>query len=461
MSKGLDALFKPESIAVIGASRKPGKIGYTILKNIIEYGYKGRVYPVNPAAKEILGIKAYPSVLDIPDKVDMGIIVVPADKVLKVAKDCGEKGVKVLVVITAGFSEVGNVAAEEELVKIAREYGMRVLGPNIFGVAYTPVKLNATFGPRDIREGGIAFISQSGALGIALMGWTVMEEIGLSALVSMGNMTDIDVAEVSKYLADDPHTKVITIYLEGLKPGTGRKFVETMKDVVKKKPVIVIKAGRSKRGAAAAASHTGSLAGLDQVYTAAFKQTGILRAYTVEEMFDWARAFASQPLPSGSRTIIITNGGGVGVLATDAAEEHGIPLIQPDPWLRQKFQEAMPWFGSPKNPIDLTGQAVVENYVKALEVAYESDQIDNIILLYCRTAILDPRDLAKAIIEVVREHSDKNKPVLVGMVGGEDVYEAMKILNKNNIPAYPSPERAVSSLAALIKYVEYRKKIGV
>ncbi len=460
LGNGLKELFYPESIAVVGASRHPGKIGYTILKNILEYGYEGRVYPINPKADEILGLKAYPSVLDVPDKIDMAIIAVPVKIVSRVAVDCGRKGVKVLVVITSGFGEVGNVDAERELVEIAREYGMRILGPNIFGLAYTPARLNATFGPRDIREGSIAFITQSGALGIALMGWTVMEEIGLSALVSMGNMIDLDVVEVSRYLADDPHTKVITIYLEGLKPGTGPRFMEVMREVTRKKPVIIIKAGRSKRGMAAVASHTGSLAGADHVYSAAFRQTGVLRAKTVEEMFDWARAFANQPIPRGDRTIIITNGGGVGVLATDAAEEYGVNLITPSIELKDRLHRVMPWFGSPRNPVDLTGQAGVENYVKALEIAFESPEIDNIVVLYCRTAILDPRELAKGLVDTIKLHSGAGKPVVVGMVGGLDTFEAMKMLNKNGIPAYPSPERAVSALAAMIRYSKYLSKVS-
>ena len=459
MAGNLDALFKPKSVAVVGASRKPGKIGYTILRNIVEYGFKGKIYPINPKATEILGLKAYPSVKAVPDDIDMAVIAIPASKVLDVAKECGEKGVKVLVVITSGFAEVGNVEAEKKLVEIAHEHGMRVIGPNIFGVAYAPAKLNATFGPKELSEGSIAFITQSGALGIALMGWTVMEKIGLSALVSIGNMADLDVAEISEYLADDENTRVITIYLEGLKPGTGQRFMEIMKRVAVKKPIIVIKAGRGKRGAVAAASHTGALAGMDQVYTAAFKQTGILRARTVEEMFDWARAFADQPIPRGEKTIIITNGGGVGVLATDAAEEYGVPLVTPSEELKQKFRETMPWFGSPRNPVDLTGQAVVDNYVKALNIAFDHPDIDNIIVLYCRTAILEPIDLAKAIVELVRERGEQSKPLLVGMVGGRDVYEAMQYLNEHKIPAYPSPERAVSSLAAMLRYMRYRNRI--
>jgi len=454
----IKALFNPRSIAVIGASRKPGKIGHDLLKNIIEYGYEGRIYPINPHADEILGLKAYPSIKDVPDDVDVAIIVVPAERVLDVARECGEKGVKVLVVITSGFGEVGNVEAEEKLLEIAREYGMRVLGPNIFGYAYTPVRLNATFGPRDVLEGPIAFISQSGALGIALMGWTIMEEIGLSALISMGNMVDIDVIDVSKYLADDPNTRVITIYLEGLKEGTGRRFIEEMSKVTLKKPVIVIKAGRSSRGMMAVASHTGSLAGSDKLYDAAFKQAGIIRAYSVEEMFDWARVFATQPIPRGEKTIIITNGGGVGVLATDTAEENNVPLIDPSPELKNELRKTMPWFGSPKNPVDLTGQAVVDNYVKALEIAYGSPEVDNIVVLYCRTAILDPRDLAKAIVEIYREHRDSGKPLVTAFVGGLDTFEAIKILNREGIPAYPSPERAVKSLAKLIEYKRYRDK---
>jgi len=455
------ALFQPRSIAVIGASRTPGKIGYVVLRNIKGYGFTGKVYPINPHADEILGYKAYPSILDVPDEVDVAVITVPAEGVLKVVEESGQKGVKVAVIITSGFSEVGNVELENKIVETARRYGMRILGPNIFGYVYTPSNINATFGPLEVAKGNIALISQSGALGIALMGWTIMNEIGLSALLSVGNMADLDVAELSEYLADDPNTRVITIYLEGIKPGRGREFVEKMKNVTLKKPVVVIKAGRSRRGAAAAASHTGSLAGSDNLYEAAFKQSGVIRAYTVEEMFDVARAFSSQPLPRGENTIIITNGGGVGVLATDAAELNDVKLLDPSPELREKLKTTMPWFGSAKNPVDLTGQAGVENYVNALKIAAESKEVDNIVILYCRTAVLDPRELAKAIVELYEaEHIDKT--TVAGFVGGEDTYEAIKYLNRHNIPAYPSPERAVYSLSRMIwyrRYLESRKAL--
>jgi acetyl-CoA synthetase (ADP-forming) len=453
----LKSMLEPRSIAVIGASRTPGKIGYVVLKNIIGYGYKGKIYPINPNAEEIMGLKAYPSVLNVPGEVDVAVIAIPAQEVPRAMEECGKKGVKVAVVITSGFSEVGNVELEEKIIKIAREYGVRILGPNIFGYAYTPSNINATFGPLEVEKGNIALISQSGALGIALMGWTIMNEIGLSALFSVGNMADIDVAELSELLADDPNTKVIAIYLEGIKPGRGREFVETMTRVTEKKPVVVIKAGRTSRGMKAVASHTGSLAGSDALYEAAFKQAGVIRAYDVEEMFDIARAFAQQPLPRGENTIIITNGGGVGVLATDAAELSGVKLVEPSQQLMNAFKQAMPWFGSPKNPVDLTGQAVVDNYIKALKIAIESPEIDNIVILYCRTAILDPRDLAKAIVEFHSENK-VNKPTVASFVGGQDTYDAMRYLNRNGIPSYPSPERAINALSKMLWYKRFLEK---
>jgi len=452
----LKALLEPKSIAIIGASRTPGKIGYVVLRNIVGYGYSGRVYPINPHADEILGLKAYPSVLEVPGEVDVAVIAIPAQEVPKAIEECGRKGVKVAVVITSGFSEVGNVELEERIVKIAREYGVRILGPNIFGYAYTPRNINATFGPLEIEKGNIALISQSGALGIALMGWTIMNEIGLSALFSIGNMADIDVAELSELLIEDPHTRVIAIYLEGIKPGRGGEFVEKMSKVTREKPVVAVKAGRTSRGMRAVASHTGSLAGSDQLYDAAFKQAGIIRAYTVEEMFDIARAFAQQPLPRGENTVIITNGGGVGVLATDAAELTGVKLLDPSPQLIEAFKQTMPWFGSPKNPVDLTGQAVVDNYLKALKVAVESPEVDNIVILYCRTAVLDPRDLAKAIVEFYKENKVE-KPTVASFVGGQDTYDAMRYLNRHNIPSYSSPERAVNAVSKMIWYVKYRE----
>jgi len=331
----IEALFRPKSIAVIGASEKPGKIGHAIMRNLVEYGYEGKIYPVNIKGVEIrVGnrvFKSYRSILDVPDEVDMAIIVVPAKFVPGVVEEAGKKGVKVLPIISSGFGELGpeGKKVEEQLVKTARKYGMRILGPNIFGVVYTPEKLNATFGPTDVLPGPLALISQSGALGIALMGWTILEKVGLSAVVSVGNKSDIDDADLLEFFKEDENTKAILIYMEGVKDG--RRFLEVAKQVSKVKPIVVIKAGRSERGAKAAASHTGSLAGSDKIYDAAFKQAGIIRAYTIGEAFDYARTLSNLPEPGGENLVIITNGGGIGVMATDAADrgERPAPLRQP------------------------------------------------------------------------------------------------------------------------------------
>ncbi|HIP74760.1 MAG TPA: acetyl CoA synthetase, partial [Thermococcus paralvinellae] len=356
----IEALFKPKSVAVIGASGKPGKIGYAIMKNLIDYGYEGKIYAVNVKGGEIeidgKRFRVYKSILDVPDEVDMAVIVVPAKFVPQVVEECGKKGVKVLPIISSGFGELGpeGKKVEERLVEIAHKYGMRILGPNIFGVVYTPAKLNATFGPTDVMPGNLALISQSGALGIALMGWTILEKVGLSAVVSVGNKSDIDDADLLEFFKDDENTKAILIYMEGVKDG--RKFMKAAKEVSMKKPIIVIKAGRSERGAKAAASHTGSLAGADSIYTAAFKQSGVLRALTIGEAFDWARTLSNLPEPPGENVVIITNGGGIGVMATDAAEEEGLKLYDNLEELKV-FANHMPPFGSYKNPVDLTGMA--------------------------------------------------------------------------------------------------------
>ena len=455
----IEALFKPKSIAVIGASGKPGKIGYAILKNLIEYGYEGKIYAVNVKGGEIeisgRKFQVYKSILDVPDEIDMAVIVVPAKFVPQVVEECGKKGVKVLPIISSGFGELGpeGKKVEEQLVETAHKYGMRILGPNIFGVVYTPTKINATFGPRDVLPGKLALISQSGALGIALMGWTILEKVGLSALVSIGNKSDIDDADLLEYFKDDENTGAILIYMEGVKDG--RKFMEAAKEVSKKKPVIVIKAGRSERGAKAAASHTGSLAGADAIYTAAFKQSGVLRALTIGEAFDWARTLSNLPEPQGENVVILTNGGGIGVMATDAAEEEGLKLYDNLEELKV-FANHMPPFGSYKNPVDLTGMAGAQAYEGAVRDALAHPEMHAIAVLYCQTAVLDPRDLARIIIEEY-DKSGRKKPLVVAIVGGIEAKEAIDILNENGIPAYPEPERAIKSLAALYRWEHWKK----
>lgn len=332
---------------------------------------------------------------------------------------------------------------------------MRILGPNIFGVVYTPSKLNASFGPSHILPGRIAFITQSGALGIALMGWTAMEGIGLSAIVSIGNKADIDEVDLLEFFADDPNTAVVLLYLEGVR--RGREFIEAARKTVAKKPVIVIKAGRTEVGARAAASHTGALAGSDVVYDAAFKQSGVLRAMSIEEAFDWARAFESNPPPAGAVPIIITNGGGAGVLASDEFSERGVELREPPQEVKKALSGFVPPFGSLRNPIDLTGMVNNEGYAGAIESSVSLPGV-GALALYCQTAVTDPRTLASSLTEIKKRHADK--VLVVCLIGGEEVASAIDKLRRAKVAAYQTPERAASAFAALYAYAKIKAKMA-
>ncbi|MEM0101222.1 MAG: CoA-binding protein, partial [Candidatus Methanomethyliaceae archaeon] len=339
----LQQLFKPKSIAIIGASNNPRKIGHEIMKNIIISGYEGKIYPINLEGKDVLGFKSYTSISSISDEIDLAIIAIPASFVIDVLEECGRKGVKAVIVISSGFKEIGNIELEEKLLSIVKKYGMRMLGPNVFGIYYAPSKLNATFGPSRIHPGKIAFITQSGALGIALMEWATLHKIGLSTVVSMGNKADIDEADILDYLSNDNETKAVIIYMEGVKDG--RKLMKSLINITLKKPVIIIKSGRSNVGAIAAASHTGSMAGSDIVYTTAFKQSGALRADDLLQAFDWAKLMVMQPPPKNKDCVILTNGGGIGVLAADACEKEdlNLPILPQD--LQNELKKIMPIFG--------------------------------------------------------------------------------------------------------------------
>jgi len=441
----------------VGASRTPGKIGYEVLRNLIEYGYEGAIYPVNPKANEILGVKCYPSLLAIPGEVDVAIISIPAKFVPEVLEEAGKKGVKHVVIITSGFKEIGNVELENKIVEIAKRYGMRILGPNIFGYVYTPAKINATFGPRDVIPGGIAFITQSGALGIALMGMTILKGMGISAIVSVGNKADIEDADLLEFFEKDDNTKVVLIYMEGVV--NGRRFVKVAAKTTLRKPVIVIKSGRTEAGAKAAASHTGALAGNVAIYMTAFQQSGVLVAKTVEEAFDWAKAFSWLPLPKGDRLVVITNGGGAGVQTTDTLAENGILLNPPPESLANEIRKFVPPFASLANPIDMTGMATEDMYYKAVRAAMENPEVDSIIILYCHTVITDPVGVASAIIRASKDAGGVTKPVVVSIIGGREAADAIKMLTQNKIPAYPTPERAASAMAAIYKYIKLREQV--
>ena len=444
--KDLKGVFYPQSVAVIGASANPAKIGFQILQNIIESGFAGEIYPVNPKEDIIQGKKAYPSVEDVPGQVDLAVVAIPAKFVVATMQDCARKGIKNISIITSGFSEVGNKAEEDQIKQIADENNMAVLGPNTLGIVYTPSHLNASFGPKDVLPGKIAFISQSGALAIALMGWTVMEKIGLAALVNLGNKVDVEERNLIEYFNNDDNVDVVVSYMEGLK--NGQHFLKT----AVKKPVVVLKVGRSQRGAKAAASHTGSLAGSDGIYDAAFRQMGILRANTFTEAFNWSRTL-SLPVPKGRDTVIITNGGGIGVFATDECEAAGIALLDDPAWLEDKFRNTMPDFGSTKNPIDITGQGHGDQYSRAARVAFTEDRIHTAIILYCETAVTDPMAIAKALAEEY-DAAGRPKPLVITMVGGERSREALLYLNARHIPSFGAVDEAVSALKALYSWKE-------
>ncbi len=448
-------MFKPKSIAVIGASAKPGKIGYEIMDNILSYGYKGELYPINLKETEILGKKCYKAIADVPGEIDFVIISIPAKYVPAVFEDCGKKGVKSAAIITSGFGEVGDHETENRLVEIAEKYNMPFIGPNIFGIVYAPANINASFGPADVKPGKLAFITQSGALGIALMGWTITNKIGLSSIISIGNKAQIGESELlESFLKDDPNTKAILLYVEGLIDG--RQSMKTFKEVGLKKPIIALKSGRSKRGAAAAASHTGSLAGADNIYSAAFKQCGVLRAIDASEAFDWARCITNNPRPKGKNVVIITNGGGVGVMATDACEDNDLELYNDQEKLKELFfkPEIMPPFGSTKNPVDITGGGGELAYKKAIEAAFNAKEIHSIVVLYCQTATTNPDLLADYIIEVVKKNNNK-KPFVIANIGGEAVETMIDKLNENDLSAYDLPEKAISSLSALYRWSDF------
>ncbi|MFP4472632.1 MAG: acetate--CoA ligase family protein [Candidatus Omnitrophota bacterium] len=455
--KDLTGLFSPCGIAVIGASSNPEKIGYQILFNLVEGGFEGEIYPINPKTDEILGKKAFASVNDIGKDIGLAVIAIPAPYVKAALEDCAQKGIKNVVVITSGFGEVGKKDEEEELKRIADENGMSLVGPNTLGVVYTSAKMNASFGPKDVLPGNIAFISQSGALAISLMGWTMMERIGLAALVSLGNKADVGEKELIEYFNHDEQTQVIVIYMEGIKDG--RQFMQT--EI--KKPVVCLKVGRSQRGAKAAASHTGSLSGSDKIYDAAFRQIGILRADTFTEAFAWSRAL-SLPVPAGDEAVIITNGGGIGVAATDECEKYGVKLLDDPDWLEEQFRPTMPDYGSTKNPVDITGGAHGDKYGKAARVAFESDKVGSVIILYCETAVTDPLEIAKSL-EGEYTRTGRSKPLVISMVGGERSREALHFLDEKGIPAYTSVDEAVSALDVLYRWREIRQnpreKIGI
>lgn len=446
-------LFEPESIAIVGASSTEGKIGNSVVRNIAGGGFRGAIYPVNPSAKEILGHTAYPAVSSIGQEVDAAVICIPAEHVFEAVKDCVDSGVKQVQIITSGFSEIGEHDKENEIIDYAAQKGTRILGPNIFGIYSAAANLNATFAATEVTRGNVAILTQSGALGIAMMGKTAASNIGLSAMVSLGNKADIDEADCLDYIREDPSTAVIFMYIEGIKKG--ERFIESLEKTTRVKPVIILKSGRSSRGAMAAASHTGSLAGSDAVFDAIIRQCGALRAESLEDAFYWCSYLSSSPMPGGDNTVIITNGGGIGVMATDACEKYGIKMYDDQTALREIFGPATPVFGSTRNPIDITGGAASHDYNLALSAPAAAPDIHSTIALYCETATFDTENLAPMIRKTWEEHKKAGKPAVYAIVGGSSVTSVIDTLQKENVPVYSDVDEAVSALAVGYRYRSY------
>ena len=449
-------LFEPKSLAVIGAARDENKIGYKILKNILTGGYRGQVYPINPQGGEILGLKSYRNIEEVNGPVDVASIVIPARFVFEAVKSCAQKRVRYLTIISSGFSEIGNNEEERRIVSYAHEHNMRVLGPNIFGIYSAAASLNATFGSSGIIPGRVAIITQSGALGIAMIGKTTVENIGLSAIVSVGNKTDVDEADLLEYLVADEHTKIVLMYIEGVRDG--ERLIQAVKMSTQKIPVVVIKSGRSERGAIAAASHTGSLAGSDEIFDAIMRQCGVLRAESVEEAFNWCKFLANTPFPSGENTVIVTNGGGIGVMATDACEKYKVRLYDDTAALKEAFSTVTPDFGSTKNPIDLTGQATSSHYHSALEEALKNSEINSIIALYGETAVFDAENLSSMIEENSRKFKAEKKPLVFSIFGGEKIENCLISLKKTDAAVYGDVYEAVSCLGSVYTYYHYLRE---
>lgn len=455
---GLDALFRPRSIAVIGASRKTQTIGRELLGNLIQYGFEGPVYPVNPHARSVASVPCYKSIDAIPGEVDLAVIVVPAVQVLGVVTACGRRGVRAIVIISAGFREVGAAGAEMErrIVEVARKYRMRIIGPNCMGILNTApaVSMNATFASAHPVPGRAAFVSQSGALGEAILGDARAMGIGISQFASIGNRCDVSPNDLLEYWAADPDTDLILMYLESF--GNPRNFVRIARNVTKNKPVIAVKGGRSERGSRAASSHTGSLAGRDTAVDAALEQCGVLRVSTMKELFTLAAAFSNQPLPKGNRVLIVGNAGGPNILATDACAGAGLRFAELSVATRRALEKVLPPEANCENPVDLIASADASRYEAALKVLFKDNGFDAAIVLFVSPVHIDAHAVAEAIARCVPLAG--GRPVLVVSLGKLRDEEALVSLRANRLPVYRFPEEAAQALAAMVKYVQLKSR---
>jgi acetyl coenzyme A synthetase (ADP forming)-like protein len=451
--RDMNRIMKPEAVAVIGASGEAGKIGNSVMKNLINGGYKGKIYPINPSADEIMGIKAFKSVKDVPGTVDVAVFAIPAKFVAAALVECGEKKIPGAVLIPSGFAETGNVEGQKEIQEIGQKYGVRLMGPNIYGFYYTWKNLCATFCTAYDVKGHAALSSQSGGIGMAIIGFSRSAKMGVSAIVGLGNKSDIDEDDLLTFFEQDENTHIIAQHCEDLKDG--RSFAEVAKRVSKKKPVVVLKAGRTALGSKAASSHTGALAGNDKIYDDVLRQSGVIRARSLREMLEFARALPILPTPKGDNIVIITGAGGSGVLLSDAVVDNGLSLMAFPPDLDAAFKKFIPPFGASGNPVDITGGEPPKTYQNTVRLGLEDARIHSLILGYWHTIVTPPMVFAKLLAEIVEEMRGKgiDKPVVVSLAGDVEVEEASEYLFDHKIPAYPySTEIPVDVLGAKYKW---------
>jgi acetyl coenzyme A synthetase (ADP forming)-like protein len=449
----MNRIMKPDAVAVIGASAEEGKIGNSVMKNLINGGYQGAIYPINPSASEIMGKKAFKSVKDVPGPIDVAVFAIPAKFVAQALIEVGEKKIPGAVLIPSGFAETGNVEGQNEIVAIGRKYGVRLMGPNIYGFYYTPKNLCATFCTAYDVKGKAALSSQSGGIGMAIIGFSRSAKMGVSAIVGLGNKCDLDEDDLLTFFEQDENTQIIAQHCEDLKDG--RSFAEVAKRVSKKKPVVVLKAGRTAMGARAASSHTGALAGNDKIYEDVFKQSGVIRARSLRDLLEFARAIPVMPTPKGENVIIITGAGGSGVLLSDAVVDNGLTLMAMPPDLDQAFRKFIPPFGAAGNPVDITGGEPPKTYQNTIRLGLTDPRIHALILGYWHTIITPPMVFAKLVSEVVEEMRAQgiDKPVVASLAGDVQVEEAAEYLFDHGIPAYPySTETPVAVLGAKYKW---------
>ena len=451
--RSMKRIMRPDAVAVIGASAEEGKIGNSVMKNLINGGYQGEIYPIHPKASEIMGRKAYPSVKAVPGKIDVAVFAIPAKFVAQALTEVGEKEIPGAVLIPSGFAETGNVEGQQEIQQIGRKYNVRLMGPNIYGFYYTPKNLCATFCTAYDVKGGAALSSQSGGIGMAIIGFSRSAKMGVSAIVGLGNKSDLDEDDLLTFFEQDDNTQIIAQHFEDLKDG--RVFAEVAKRVSKKKPVVVLKAGRTSLGARAAASHTGALAGNDKIYEDVLKQSGVIRARSLRDLLEFARAIPVLPTPKGENVIIITGAGGSGVLLSDAVVDNGLTLMAMPPDLDQAFRKFIPPFGAAGNPVDITGGEPPTTYKNTIKLGLEDPRIHAIILGYWHTIITPPMVFAKVVAEIVEEMRAKGieKPIVASLAGDVQVEEAAEYLFDHGIPAYPyTTEMPVAVLGAKYKW---------